>query len=89
MSLLDWEIEYTGSKTTIRELFKDTLREALVNDPPKRLLGDSDWLHQMAKSLVVGGVLKGSQSKDEDGCIDVDFEWSNFDSLIKSLIEQL
>ena len=89
MGLLDREIEYQGRKTSIRNIFKYALKEALVNDPPKRLLGDSNWLWELARSLVLADILKGDKDVQEDGYIDVDFEWSNFDGLIKTLIDKI
>lgn len=59
MSDLDKTITYNEQQMTVREVFKMALSYALVHEPPKRLLGDSDWLGLLHGQLALVDAIPG------------------------------
>ena len=73
---------------TIREWLQEILLQLIEEGEAfsgKRPLGNSDWLRDVAKCLYVNGKLKGVVDKYGD----IEYDWENFDNILKKLIKKL
>ena len=48
-----------GDEKTVKEYFKDVLLYILIENPPKRMLGESDWWHRLTTELARIGSISG------------------------------
>ena len=97
MSDLDKEITFEGKKITVRDYLKLALRYALVEEPPKRLMGDSDWLTLFHDQLAIVGIIPGGTvpccksycDKNKPCHINAKASSKECDKALMSLINQL
>lgn len=84
---------------SVKDYFKEVLVLILIDEPPKRLLGDSGWWHDLATGLAKSDILKGGVSpcckdfKDcggEESCsYEYNAESKDIDKTLKRLIDSL
>lgn len=99
MKDLDKIIITEAGEMSVRDFFKACLKEVLVNEPPKRFLGDSGWWRTLANGLakselIPGGTKpccdRGKLCYGESPCsYDYQCETEEVDKGLKKLIELL
>ena len=83
--------EEDSGATSLREYFKLMLQAVFDEDEGfsgKRPFGNSGWQHGLAIQLVKAGVLDGKLLTD-DGYDDAEFDWAEYNRVIKLAINSL